>query len=53
MHARTHTQIFSRKRIFRLRELRNVENHRNPGVEKFHRYQAFSLRKQYQLLHDL
>ena len=41
-----HTHPFFRKRIFRLRELRNVENHRNLGVEKFHRYQAFSLRKQ-------
>ena len=51
-HTHTHTHIhtyihtFSRKRIFRLGELRNVEDHRNLGVEKFHRYQAFSLRKQ-------
>ena len=45
-HIHTNTQTFSRKRIFRLREIRNVENHRNLGVEKFHRYQAFSLRKQ-------
>ena len=46
MRARTHAHTFSAKRIFRLREHRNVENHRNLGVEKFHRYQAFSLRKQ-------
>ena len=37
--------------IFRLliilwRELGNIENHRNFRVEKFHRYKAFSLRKQ-------
>ena len=36
----TYTQSFSRKRIFPLREIRNFENHRNLGVEKFHRYQA-------------
>ena len=41
----THTHTFSGKRIFRLSEIRNVENHRNLGVEKFNRYQAFSLRK--------
>ena len=47
-HTQTHTQTqtFSRKRIFQLRELRNIENHRNLGVKKFYRYQAFSLRKQ-------
>ena len=45
-YIQTYAQTFSGKRIFRLRDLRNIENHRNLGVEKFHRYQAFSLRKQ-------
>ena len=45
-HIHTYTQTFSRKRIFLLRELRNHENHGNLGVEKFHLYKAFSLRKQ-------
>ena len=45
-YIHTYTQTFSRKCIFRLRELRNIANHRNLGVEKFHRYKAFSLRKQ-------
>ena len=42
----TYTQTFPRKRIFRFWELRNIKNHRNLAVEKFHRFQPFSLRKQ-------
>ena len=42
----THRHTFFRKRIFRLEELRNIENNQNLIVEKFHRYKAFSLRKQ-------
>ena len=36
-HIHTYTQTFSREPIFRLRELKNIKNYRNLGVEKFHR----------------
>ena len=45
-YTHTYTQTFSRKRIFLLRKLRNIEYHWNLGVEKFHRYKAFCFRKQ-------
>ena len=45
IHTYVHTDIFQ-KLIFRLRELGNIENHRNLRVKKFHRYRAIFLRKQ-------
>ena len=43
----THTHTYTQRHFSENWELRNIKNHRNLGVEKFHRYKAFSLRKQY------
>ena len=44
-HTHIHTQTFSRKRIFRLRELRNIANHRNMGSPKISRLPSFLFEK--------
>ena len=47
-HARTHTHThFLENAYFDSGGLQISKNHQNLGEEKFHHYQAFSLRKQY------
>ena len=44
-HIHTYIHTFFRKRIFQLRELRNIENHLNFGAEIFHRFKYGSVQQ--------
>ena len=45
-YTHTHIQTFSRNTFFGFRDLENVKKTQNKQFENFHRYKAFSLRKQ-------